>query len=702
MGITMKIYPMQYPYGSVYFRKSNPPKEDWERDYAQAAEDGINIFRHWFIWGSIEVAPGVYDWSDYDRQLELAEKYGIKTIIAEITGAVPEWAAARYQELLPLDAGHHHTATEMGVSCATGGFCNGFCLDHEASREMVGEFLERLAERYKDHPGMLGYDVANENFLLTKNICYCEDTILEYQKWLRNKYHDIGTLNQAWFKYSYTDFSQIRPPHRIGFFEESRDWLTFRSDRNQEQIRFKIDRIRKIDRKNLITAHGIASTLSMKTEFACSDWESAQNVQVYGVTWVQSRKGNEPWKQCFGMDVTRSSSGEKPFWHTEAQGGPLWLQPQLYGRTREDGRVPKAEDIRLWNLTSMACGAGGILYTRHRPLMDGPLFGAFAPYDMDGSRTEKSRMASRIAKWANEKEQKELFEADTVKGDIGILFLPESESASYLLSLYGNENLYGSMMSGAYRGFFDNNIQADFVRMEDLETVKALYLPFPVAMSSEHAGRLEDWVKQGGVLISEACPGYFGDRFHVGGAQPGNGLEELFGVEQCRAEFMPDLMEDMTFELMGETVYGGGYLQTYRVVTAEAVSRYKDEVLAAVNSFGKGKAMLIGTHMSLGYEKHGDGMGRGIFKKLLAFAGISQRAEVSDSAVMARVQVHKEAKHRYLWILNTAATDKEADITCKGVGEYDTVYWQGGSVKNTGVDRITVRIKARDGIVLRF
>jgi len=87
---------LQLPFGAVYFRKSNPPKEDWERDYAVAGEDGLNIFCHWFMWGAIETAPGVYDWSDYDRQLDLAAANGIKTIIAEIIHSVPEWAMRTY------------------------------------------------------------------------------------------------------------------------------------------------------------------------------------------------------------------------------------------------------------------------------------------------------------------------------------------------------------------------------------------------------------------------------------------------------------------------------------------------------------------------------------------------------------------------------------------------------------------------------
>ena len=30
-----------FPYGAVYFRKSNPPEEDWEKDHKTAAEAGI-------------------------------------------------------------------------------------------------------------------------------------------------------------------------------------------------------------------------------------------------------------------------------------------------------------------------------------------------------------------------------------------------------------------------------------------------------------------------------------------------------------------------------------------------------------------------------------------------------------------------------------------------------------------------------------
>src|SRR6266851_9700896 len=80
-----------FPFGAVYFRKSNPPEADWDRDHKTAAQMGVNIFRHWFMWASIENAPGKYDWRDYDRMVDLEAQNRIKVVIAEIVNAAPEW-----------------------------------------------------------------------------------------------------------------------------------------------------------------------------------------------------------------------------------------------------------------------------------------------------------------------------------------------------------------------------------------------------------------------------------------------------------------------------------------------------------------------------------------------------------------------------------------------------------------------------------
>src|SRR5258707_5184441 len=87
-----------FPFGAVYFRKSNPPEQDWERDHKTAAQMGVNIMRHWFMWASIENAPGRYDWRDYDRMVELEGQNRIKVVIAEIINRAPERMWDKYPD----------------------------------------------------------------------------------------------------------------------------------------------------------------------------------------------------------------------------------------------------------------------------------------------------------------------------------------------------------------------------------------------------------------------------------------------------------------------------------------------------------------------------------------------------------------------------------------------------------------------------
>ena len=149
-----------FPYGAVYYRVSNPPKKDWERDYRTASDDCNNIVRHWFLWSAIERSPGKYTWADYDRQLDLAAKNGIKTIIAEMMVVAPEWTARLYSHAKLEHADGRKTEQGMHGSCATGGI--NMCLDNDDLRERAEEFLTRLAERYKDHTGLGGYDIWDE------------------------------------------------------------------------------------------------------------------------------------------------------------------------------------------------------------------------------------------------------------------------------------------------------------------------------------------------------------------------------------------------------------------------------------------------------------------------------------------------------------------------------------------------------------
>ena len=122
----------------------------------------MNLFRHWFLWSAIETSPGTFNWDEYDRQLELAANNGLKTIIAEMITASPEWAYRKFADArYERRDGTTRVESSMSASCVTGGF-PGLCLDHAAYKEAAGNFLTQLATRYREHPGLGGYDIWNE------------------------------------------------------------------------------------------------------------------------------------------------------------------------------------------------------------------------------------------------------------------------------------------------------------------------------------------------------------------------------------------------------------------------------------------------------------------------------------------------------------------------------------------------------------
>jgi beta-galactosidase len=686
-----------FPYGAVYFRKSNPPAEDWARDHATAARVGMNTFRHWFLWSAIEVAPGRFDWADYDRMMDLAAANGLKVIIAEFTTCAPEWAFHRYADARYRANDGTRANSEIGASTAVGGF-PGLCLDNEEARAAAERFLTALILRYRSHPALLGYDLWNENTYdgggAKKMNCYCEATQARLREWLKAKYGTLAATGKAWGRYSYTSWDEVEAPESLGGYSEGLDWLEFRIDDAFRLLKWRVDLFRRLDPRHLICAHGVAGTLESLPSSAHNEWRSAAMVDVWGLTWVASRHGNTPWMQFQAMDLARAGSRGKPFWHAEAEAGPLWMQPQVIGHPREDGRQPDAEDVRIWNLISCAAGARGILYPRWRPLLDGPLFGAFGPFAMDGSVTPRAEMAGKVAKWANG--HRELWWTKPVKGEVGLVFVPEAELFNYVQQ--GDTAYYAQSMKGAYQAFFDQNIQADFVALEDIGEYKLVYLAYPVMLKPETARRLVEYVRGGGTLVCEGCPGYFGEHGHVGTVQPNMGLDALFGAREKFVEFDPDLSEQMTLEVKGTKIFGRYFRQEYELMGGTGVGTYADGSVAAVeNTLGKGRTLLIGTFPAAGYYLHHGVATRELFAGFLKMAGVTQQVTVSDAAVQARV--HTGEGGAQVWVTNPTREVKAVEVTL-AEGEFATAQdvWGGAAIAvNRRVLKMTV--PARDAVV---
>ena len=691
-----------FPYGAVYFRKSNPPEEDWARDHATAAKIGMNIFRHWLMWSAVEVAPDKYDWRDYDRMMDLAGENGIKVVMAEMVTAAPEWMFDRFAHARYKGSDDSVVYSGISGSSATGGF-PGLCLDNEDVKAKAEQFLSALVTRYRSHKALLGYDLWNEHHMQggspQRMYCYCDATQRKFREWLKAKYGTVEALGRAWYRHSFAEWDHVHPPRGFQGYPESIDWLEFRVDNAFRLLKWRTELFRRLDGKNKIIAHGTATSLEGLPSSANDEWRSASEVEAWGFTWVASRKGAEPWKQFHAVDLVRAGSRGKPFWHAEAQAGPLWMQPQVINRTREDGRITDEKDVRLWNLISCAGGATGILYPRWRPLLDGPLFGAFGAFGMDGSVTPRAEMAGQVARWANSNPR--IWKSRPVKGDVGIIWIPESQTFNYIQQ--GSTAFYAESARGAYQAFFDSNIQSDFVHLDHIGEYPLVYLPYPVMLKQETVRKLVQYVESGGILVSEGLPAYFGDRAKVGTTQPNYGLDRLFGARESYVEFTPDLLDTLTLEVRGQRVHGRFFRQEYEMAGGTAAGRYDNGKAAAVeHRAGKGRTLLIGTFPGAGYFRHHSAGSRIFFAGLLDWAGIAQSVRSSDTRLQARL--HSGDGGVNLWVLNPTRESRSVTLTIsEKYGPFTKAMdvWQKRPMQVNG-RAIEVSVEDRNGAVIRL
>jgi beta-galactosidase len=689
-----------FPSGAVYFRKSNPPVADWLKDHKTASQIGMNTFRHWLMWSAVEVAPGVWDWSDYDQMMDLAGQTGIKVILATLDTTAPEWAFRKYAHARYLASDGTQVHSSVSASSGVGGF-PGLCLDNPDVKALAEVFHTKLIERYRSHPALLGYDLWNETTAEGgrpgKLYCFCDASKKKLQDWLKTRYKSLDAVSKTWHRPGFAQWEDIEPPYEFAGYPESLDWLQHRVDKAYDLFDWRIALYRRLDPHHLVTCHGVAGTLESYPSATHNEWLAAKRVDVYGLTWVQSRHGTEPWRQWQSFDLTRAGARGKPFWHAEAQGGPLWMQPQLLGKPREDGRVTDAEDVRIWNMISFAGGARGLLYCRWRPLLDGSLFGAFGPFGMDGSVTPRADMAGKTLRWANA--HPEIWKSKPVRGDVGLLFLPEAEMFNYVQQT--STDFYLESMRGAYQAFFDQNIQPDFVAPENIDEYKLLYLAYPVSMRPETVARLKEYVTKGGTLVSEGLPAYFGEHGHVGTVQPNYGLDEVFGARETYVEFLADIHDDLKMEVSGHNIYGRYFFQQYETQGGRAVGHYPNGSVSAVeHTSGSGRTLLMGSFPGSGYYQHHGAETRALFAGFLKMAGVTPRVTASDNAVQARV--HQGAGGTNLWITNPTLKERSVTVSLhEDLGRFTLAKdkWGALSVKVTG-QSVTVSIPARDAAVI--
>lgn len=489
------------PY-AIYGGDYNPeqwPEEVWQEDVRLMREAGVNLVSVGiFSWAKLEPHPGEYDFGWLDRVLDLLHENGVMANLATATASPPPWLAKLHPESLPV--------TEDGTILYPGGRQH-YCPSSAAYKERATALVQRIADRYKNHPALAMWHVNNEYGCHVAE-CYCDASSVHFREWLQDRYGDLDALNEAWgtafWSQAYGEWDEILPPRSAPTFANPTQQLDFR--------RFSSDALLELyemEREILVQATpDVPITTNFMGFFKPADywkWAPRQDV-VSDDSYPDPADPESHVIAAMVQDLMRSLGG----------GDPWILMEQTTVRVNWRARnAPKEPGkMRLWSLQAVARGAEGVMFFQWRQSRAGAekYHSAMVPHvDPAGSRS-----------WGEVKQLgADLGALDGLLGTRGM-----AKTAILLdwnnwwaLELDSKPSTDVKMLEGIYtfyKPLYEANIAVDFVHPgADLSRYGLVLAPNLYLVTDEDTENLRRFVSGGGRLVMSFFSGIVDENEHV-------------------------------------------------------------------------------------------------------------------------------------------------------------------------------------------
>lgn len=593
-------------FGAQYYRPPFPDRTCWERDFLNMKQLGFHVVKLWAVWNDIEREPDHFVFDDLDRLTELAGKNGLKVIINTIPEGAPYWLYEAYPDCL-YETVEGKKITMGGPANLTTGGWPGLCMDNPEVSDLVCNFIFRTAEHYRDNSSVIILDVWNEPHLEPmfdyKNelLCACGASKRAFRDWLKVRYGSLERLNEAWFR-RYSDWEEIVPPPRFGTYTDMMDWRRFWLYNLAEWLKRRVEAARRGAPGKLIQTHsasadymGASSNGALGIELS-DEFLLAREVDVFGLSsfpkWLMGEtKRDYDLSHLLQSEIICAASREKVFYQAELQGGagvPGFLAH----------KVPKREDIRIWNWNTIAAGGKGVVYWQYAPEPAGMESPGFGLTGFNGENTERSLEAGRCAKLF------EAYELDRSRPVPAINGIYLSRNADLLLFAAGaQEEKYAHSIYGVFKSCAEGGIPVRFVHGDYMESaweegLRVLYVPMSLSLSDEEQSRILEFAGMGGRVVLEAAAGLYSEMGEIsagGSSSPCPMLEAAFGAEEISLDAgdgeIPVL--DKVGAVLCEGLY---YRQTMKAARGKVTGWFEDGTPAMAEvEYGKGVIRWTGT-----------------------------------------------------------------------------------------------------------
>jgi beta-galactosidase len=193
----------------------------WPADLALMRDAGMNVVRlAEFAWNRLEPEEGHYDFDWLERAIELAARFGLKTVLGTPTAAPPAWLTHRYPDTLQV--------RDSGRLASHGNRCH-FSPTSARYLDFCRKIAGQMARRFGPSQHVIGWQIDNEY----NGVSYDETTRRQFQAYLRGQYGTLEELNARWttayWSQTYDDWAEIPLPvggHHPSLMLEFRRFVT--------------------------------------------------------------------------------------------------------------------------------------------------------------------------------------------------------------------------------------------------------------------------------------------------------------------------------------------------------------------------------------------------------------------------------------------------------------------------------------------
>ncbi|HWI91402.1 MAG TPA: beta-galactosidase [Flavisolibacter sp.] len=567
--------------GTNYHPHDDKNIQKVKKDIGLMKDAGFTVVRMGHLaWDSYEPSEGKFDFTWFDKVMDLMNDAGIKVILDIAIRPAPIWLHHKYPSIDIVDVNgdvhypNHRYMEDVG---------------DPMYQKYAVRYADTLTKHYGKHPALMAFGIDNEPG--DGPISYSETVRTRFIVWLKKKYSTIDNLNKAWATQRWSrrinQFDEVGLPiatHNNDVPERMLDFRRFVSD-EVNQILFKV-----IDKVNNNAPNALLNTNAWYysplkyfdyTPIAYSGKMTREGCGFYPGSSLTTNWG--VLGALFGI-ARIQFEGNNPFWCSE-----------FTTMTAAPNSIRKSAYATLMYGNQMICGwTWQSMHAGEEQYLEGML-------DWDGIPNRKYDEYKKIA---TEFKKIEKYFPYKLNAEVGLAFSFPGQIASAYFSQRHDEQL-----EACFDLFYYRNMDSRVVEIsKSALKYKLLFVPGLAVMDEVTADKIREYIKNGGTVVMTSNSAIVDETGQVfASTRPGK-LNDVFGIRVANYEETENINEVSRKSFKGkklEVSYKRKAVISESTkfdviepkgaeVLANITSLDKDYPIVTSNKYGQGRAIYVG------------------------------------------------------------------------------------------------------------